>query len=222
MASRGNDIYWGTVRFLLQQSAIFKSDFNFYLRPNDNQPAWESLFLDASKTDIEYVMCVDSDVEPHPETPMRLIGRIKAYDNIDIITAPVWMYHPGSADIHLNIHFEEDLNDRVRVPRSGDVEEIVSTSFSACLFRRELLDSFITRGEAFIRPSELVPRLYRGHPSDVVFFQKARAMGHKIWVDWDCEPGAHHKYVRLDNKCLRSFHWKSNSEIKQVEAVCGA
>jgi hypothetical protein len=195
--TRGNDIYWRMMLFTLEQSNIFKK-LSVCAAISLYGPSAEAMFEEAVKSNADYALIIDTDVGPRPDTVVRMIEREK-----DIVTCPTYMYNAADGQIHFNVHY--DGRKRVFVPREGGIEKVENTSWACVLVHRRVLEMFGQTNEKYTEWSPMLPESMKHrerYPPDSIFFEKARAFGFEIWVDWDLEIATHHKYVELSpNVC---------------------
>lgn len=199
MHTRGNDLYWRTVLYVIAQTFIFKR-ISLAFSVSTWTVATKKLFDHFLNTKAEFLQLIDSDVCPPEETTAKL-----ASHDADIVTAPVWMYEPNNNNIHLNV--TKDIDHDVRMYEAGDggLEEIENASFSAMLIRRNVLQGFVDAGESYAEWSPLIGDHIKPHTHDLVFCQKARALGFKLYVDWDIKPATHHKHVEVCDETLEQY-----------------
>ena len=197
--TRGNDLYWRTVLYVIAQTFVFKR-ISLAFSVSTWTVATDDLFNHFLKTGAEFLQLIDADVCPPDTTTASLVAR-----DVDIVTAPVWMYEPQNNNIHLNVARDIDHDVRLYKPADGGLEEIENASFSAMLIRRNVIQSFVDAGESFSKWSPIVGDHIKPHTHDLVFCQKARALGHKLYVDWDIKPATHHKHVAVCEETLEQY-----------------
>lgn len=209
---RGNDIYWQMCNFLLTQCNIFKY-LSIYTSISMWGPGAEQLFDMICSSPIDGVMLLDSDVAPTIETPVRLIERDK-----DIVSCPTWMCDGGNTKtpIHLNVHYNGNFK-RVTIPRSGGLEEISNTSWACVYIKKRVLEMFKQANETFTKWSPMLSEDLQNLPPDSMFFEKCKAFGFQVWMDWDCEFATHHKYVPLNSNTLETFLMQRIYELDDHE-----
>jgi hypothetical protein len=198
--TRGNDLYWKTVLWLLNQSNIFQ-DFSILASVSLWGPGAEQLFEQVTKMACDGVLVVDSDVAPANATLLRLIESGK-----DIVTCPVWMYDGATHDVHLNCHYD-DRRQRVYQPKQPIVglEKVWASSWGCVWIRKRVLEMFVQAKETFSKWSPILPKELDSIPPDTIFYAKAHALGFDVWMDWSCEFATHHKLVALDSPTLEVF-----------------
>jgi hypothetical protein len=196
--TRGNDLYWKMVNFLLQQTNIFRR-LSTFTSMSLWGPGAEALFTTLAKYPSDYICILDTDVGPRIDTVVRMIERDK-----DIVSCPTWMYDGSNQDIHLNVHYDDAMT-RVKSPRQGGMEKVNSTSWACVCISHRVLQAFAQAGEEFTKWSPLLLEDHKNLPPDTIFYQKAKMLGFDVWVDWDLEFATHHKYVALDAPTLETF-----------------
>ena len=197
--TRGNDIYFRTLFFLLNQMNVFKN-LSVTAVAKLWGPGSERLFETLAKGPFDYVMLLDSDVAPRDDTLVRMILRDK-----DIVSCPTWMCDMSARPhIHLNVHYDEERR-RVVVPKQGGLERIHSTSWACVLMKKRVLEMFLQTGELFTQWSDLIDERFKSLEPDNMFFEKCHAFGFEVYMDWDLEFAVHHKYVALSAPVLEEF-----------------
>lgn len=196
--TRGNDIYYGLLHFLIQQTNIFRN-MGMTCSVSMWGPGAENLFQNLAKSTCDYVFVCDSDVAPTVDSVVRCIERGK-----DIVSVPTFMYDGANQDIHLNVHYDNTYR-RVKNPKPGGLEKVYATSWAAVLISKRVLEMFVQLGEKFTAWSPLLPESEKELPPDTLFYRKAAAMGFDIWVDWDLEFATHHKFVALNSPTIERY-----------------
>jgi hypothetical protein len=212
--TRGNDIYWKMMNFVLEQTNIFKH-LSIFTSISLWGPGAESLFSNLANYPCDYVVLIDTDVAPTTETIVRMIERDK-----DIVSCPAWMYDGGSEGDGLHINYHRDASyQRIQVPRDGGLEKIWNTSWACCLLNHRVLETFAQTNEGYTKWSPLIEKKWENLPPDSLFFEKARALGFDVWMDWDCEFATHHKYVSLNAPTLETFTKKRIFGMTEDERI---
>ena len=197
--TRGNDIFFRTVFFLLNQMNVFKN-LSVMAVAKLWGPGSEQLFEAMAKGPYDYLLFLDSDVAPRDDTLVRMILRDK-----DIVSCPTWMCDMGARPhIHLNLHYGPDRK-RVVVPKEGGLERVHSTSWACVGMKKRVLEMFLQTGESFTKWSELIDEKFKNLEPDNKFFEKCHAFGFEVYMDWDLEFAVHHKYVALSAPVLEEF-----------------
>lgn len=207
--TRGDDIFWGQVTFLLRQFAIFRNASLFY-GVNGHVCAIEEMLLRLTKRGWDYAWFMDADVGPDALTTLKLISRQK-----DVVHAPVWMYDPAQNDIHLNYHVERDgdMFERSHSPaQKKGLEKIVSGSMASVLISRKVVDAFAENNEPFTRWTSFLPKDLEGMPADVIFWAKVAAFGFEQYMDWDVKFAVHHRLIELCPESMEYFYYKRAHE----------
>lgn len=210
--TRGNDIYWAFMNFLVMQTNIFKN-ISMFVSQSMWGPGAENLFKELSKYSCDYIVLMDTDVEPKIETVVRMIERDK-----DIVSCPTWMYDGVQQDIHLNCHVDGTM-DRCYVPQQGGLQKVFNTSWACVLISHRVLETFAQTKEDFIKWSPLVDEKFKPVAPDSMFFLKAQALGFDVYMDWDCEFATHHKYVSLNAPTTETFLKRRLYGIAEDERV---
>lgn len=195
MATRGSDIYYKVVDWLLAYTQNRPSDWDLKvmlcMSPYSAAEGQEKLFVDALNNGSDYLFIMDSDVCP----PIGCIEHMIS-DDKDVVIAPVWSYDSGQFDIHLMVCKEPTL--KIRTYKMGvGIEEICGGGFGSVLIKRHVLQEFANRREPFMMRSNLLGIEQFDLMPDNIFFSKCRKLGFKIWVDWDIKPTYHYRYVEL-------------------------
>ena len=198
--TRGNDIFYRTLTYLLQQKDAFKN-MCLVAAINMWRASCELMLKMVVQTPGEFCHILDTDVAPHRETTIRLVGH-----NVDIVASPVWFYDGGTNSIHLNFHQDDRcLREHTPMPPEAGLKKIFSTSFGSVLIKRRVLDTFLQAKEAFTEWSGLIDKKFESAAPDTIFFAKANALGFDVFIDWGCEVGTHHKYVSLNSPTIETF-----------------
>lgn len=206
--TRGNDIYWRLVAFLIQQYHTWPEIRVLFGRCSFQNPGM-SMLKYIEDRDYDYAFFVDADVGPSWDVILHLMVRDKP-----IITAPVYMFEPNAIDIHFNVHYNHQLGP-VHEKGKG-VEKIYSSSFASLLIKREVLDAFKANGEAYTEWSPLLEADLKEYPPDVQFFAKCQRLGFDAFVDWDFTPCVHHKYVELSDQSLDMFTLRKADYVREL------
>ncbi len=197
--TRGNDIYFRTVFFLLNQLNVFKN-LSVMAVAKLWGPGSEQLFKAMAEGPFDYLLFLDSDVAPRDDTLVRMILRDK-----DIVSCPVWMCDMGAKPhIHLNLHYGPDRQ-RVVTPKQEGLERVHSTSWACVGMKKRVLEMFLQTGESFTQWSDLIDERFKNLEPDNMFFEKCNALGFEVYMDWDLEFAIHHKYVGLSAPVLEEF-----------------
>ena len=213
--TRGNDLYWRLVVYLLEQKAAFsKMSLGFAI--NGWQASTEDLFQHIISSDAEYIQWIDADIGPASGTTQQLVER-----DVDIITAPVWMYDPKTNDIHLNVLSDFKRESRMYRPKRSGIEQVAQCSFSMLLISRNVIDAFRRAGESFCKWSPFIHKSWQVMPPDVIFCRKAQKLGLKIFVDWEVKPAEHHKYVSLSENTVEQFFVNRIKDIDELKGHTG-
>lgn len=200
MMTRGNDIYYKTLLYLLQQKDAFKHMGAVLVAKMLAAPA-ELMFTMMLQAPGEYYHVLDSDVAPATHTTLQLLAH-----NMDIVVSPLYMYDGCSNSLHLNVHYTDDCfrEQTPKLPEEG-LERIFSSSFGSLLIKRRVLEMFKQSGESFTGWSSIIDEKFKDAPQDITFFAKARALGFDAYIDWSCEVGTHHKYVELNPAVVETY-----------------
>ena len=192
--TRGNDIYWGQVQFLISQFKIFENAALFY-GVSGHKCAIEHMLERLTTRPFDYVYFMDADIGPLPLTTLKLLSR-----EVDVVQSPVWMYDPDQNDIHLNYHPVRDgeVLWRHHAPKDNEgLKPIVSGSMASVLISKKVLDAFKNAGESFTTWTPFLDEKLSDMPADVVFWAKVCKFGFKLYIDWDVEFATHHRLVEL-------------------------
>lgn len=211
--TRGDDIYWGQVTFLLRQFAIFRNASLFY-GVNGHVCAIENMLQGLTKRGFDYAWFMDADIGPDTLTPLRLIARQK-----DVVHAPVWMYDPNQNDIHLNSHTERDgelLPRKHIAPQHGGIQKIVSASMASCLISRPVIQAFADNDEPFTRWTPFLSKDFKNMPADVIFWAKVEKFGFEQYIDWDAGYSVHHRLVELCPDSMEYFSYARAIEFEKT------
>jgi len=197
--TRGNDIYYKLMLFCCAESRKGHDIISFPC--NGGAAISQTKLFDAVLIGgYDGMFLIDSDVCPPDNALDVLIGH-----RLDIISVPTLM--TSGKDVHWNYHMDPDSR-RIYSPRQNSgITEVVFTSFASVLIGAQVLREFKRRGESWFGMSDLVPaHLHDGIVSngltDHAFFNKARAMGFKIFMNWNLRNAVHHKYMALDDQCF--------------------
>lgn len=199
--TRGNDIYHGFVTYLVRQCRIFPK-FSLALVQNSWRPATEELFQLALESRCEYIHILDTDIELEYDTTARLMAR-----DLDVVASPLYFYDPASNDIHLNVHYTDELA-REYTPRmpDGGVEEVYATAFGSVLIKHRVLETFAQANESFCTWTDFLDPKFKNCSPDTIFFLKCREFGFKVHMDWSIPIGSHHKYCRFNSTMAEKFY----------------
>ena len=201
--TRGRDIYYNTVKFLLAQVTSVSHKVNVIFSRCNVSAEWaqRELFEFMSRSDYDYFLYLDSDVGPQKNTLVRLMSADK-----DIISAPVWFYDAKNYDIHLGIQMGLDTNDRLYKANGREGLQKVGFPGLACtLFKKRVFTRFKDVGEEFFSWSPLIDEKYRSHTTDNILYEKARKLGFDLWVDWDIKDTMHCRDVEMSTNTLENF-----------------
>lgn len=205
--TRGNDLYWRLAVYLLAQKDRFE-EMTLGFAINGWQAASEELFKHIVTCPTDFVQWLDADIGPAHDTTARLVRR-----NVDIITAPVWMYDPKNNDIHLNVLPSFGDESRLRRPKRNGIERMEQCSFAALLLRRNVIQTFADANEPFCTWTSFLDESWKVYPPDVIFCRKAQKLGFEIYVDWEIPPAEHHKHVALGEDTIEQFFVNRVKEI---------
>lgn len=198
IATRGNDLYVGLVRFLAEQVRRHDARLVFGECSWSAQFAWQYAADQLMPMDFDLCLMVDADVAP----PMDALEKLSAV-NRDIVSAPVW--HWSSGDLHLNLHFN-NLHIREHAARTSGIDEIIATSFACVMVSRKVFDAFAARGEKLFFPSALISGAdTHGGIPDHIFWSKAKVLGFKMWMCWDVHGATHYRPVALNDNNIRQI-----------------
>jgi hypothetical protein len=198
--TRGNDIYFRLVTYLLQQHHAFV-DMNVVTAASLWKPACSFLFEMVLETRFDFCHLMDSDVAPRKDTTARLMT-----NDLDIVSCPVWFYDGGTNSIHLNYHMDgRCLREYSPQPPEVGLQKVFATSFGCVLIKRRVLETFKQAGEDFTEWSELLPEEFKPAAPDTIFFAKCNALGFDVYMDWRCEFATHHKFVELNARTVETF-----------------
>jgi len=199
--TRGNDIYYKLVMYLLQQKEAFKNMGLVTAAKMWGGGACELLFNIAVQTEAAFFHILDSDVAPQRDTTLRLMSH-----DLDVVASPLWFYDGCMNSIHLNVHYDNRcLREQTPKPPTEGVEKVFATSFGSVLIKRRVLDMFKQSEESFVEYSSLIDESFKGAPPDTIFFAKVNALGFDVHIDWGCEVGTHHKFVELNSPTIETF-----------------
>ena len=206
--TRGIDIYWKLVTFILQQYQTWPE-----LQLLFSRSTWQAgilpMFRYLENKDYDYAFFVDADVGPQWDTILQLLSHDKP-----MVSAPVYMFETNSLDLHFNVHRDEKFE---HIHHQGEgLEKIHSTSFASLLMHKSVLEKFRESGEAYTEWSPIVPEYLKTCPSDIQFFSKCAHFGIDLFVDWDCTMSVHHKYVELSTNSLDMFALRKADEIRET------
>lgn len=194
LTSRGNDIYYGTMLFLMKQMMTLNNP-KLFVSVSSHAVEQEDLFEACKGESFDYIYILDSDVEPHRDTLVTLLS-----SELDFVGSPVWIYTPSEQLMSLNATVPYG---RVFEPKESGVEEVDAIS-SSLIISKKVFDAFETAGEKFTKWSPLIKNVEESVTADQVLCAKAQALGFKVHVSWDCKPAAHHKYVCIEQKLLET------------------
>jgi hypothetical protein len=196
--TRGNDIYYKLMLFCCAESRkgrdVLSSPCNSGAAVSQGR-----VFDQVLEGGYDAMFLIDSDVCP-PDDALDVLLAHK----LDIVSVPTLM--TSGKDVHWNYHADA-ANTRIYASRQHTgLGEVMFTSFASVLIGAQVLREFRNRGESWFGMSPLVPQhLQAGIVSngltDHAFFNKARAMGFKIFMDFNLRNGVHHKYMVLDDQC---------------------
>jgi hypothetical protein len=198
MATRGNDLYIGTVSFLLNELSV--GNTGFFVAVGDSASGnQEACFKAMVREGADWNFICDADVG----LSVGLIGRLMRHDK-DMVVSPVVMYlrhQPGS--IHYNACGDDKLETRTFL-RGRGLQRIVTSSFASLLIKMRVLEEFIKRGESFVKWSSLLGEEMKIQNSDSIFFLKAAKMGFELWMDWEEADSVHSRIIDLTPNLMES------------------
>ncbi len=189
--TRGNDLYFGLVQFMLEQVRRHNVEVIFGECSWSAVRAQEILLGQLQKRDYDFVLMVDADVAP----PMDALDKLLAL-NLDIVGIPVWM--ASEEDVHINMHRFDSGMARIRTIQRSGVEAVLHVSFACILIRKNVFDRFAQHNESPFHPSALAGGAGGGVP-DLTFNYKAQALGFTTHICWDVQGTIHYRPVRLSN-----------------------
>jgi len=203
IATRGCDMYYKLAGWLLNQQLKDGIQLEVVFAQSNASASYSQnlLFKKAVEGTWDYLLMLDSDICP----PVDAVERMIAADK-DMVKAPVWHFCPHLREIHIDITKVGDKSRRTMcdAPTQG-LERILTTSFSCLLIKRFVLEGFVAMGEDFTTWSPMLPENRNGLQSDVIFFAKAKELGHELWVDWSIKDTIHYKHVELSNHSLDKY-----------------
>lgn len=198
--TRGNDIYYRLVTYLLHQKHVFKN-MNLVSAVNMWRPSLELMFHISHRTDPDFLQILDSDIAPRKDTTAFLMQR-----DVDIVGCPIWFYDGGTNSIHLNYHTDDKcLREFTPKPPDVGLEKVFATSFGCVVIKRRVLDMFMQTDESFTEWSDMLDPKFKIMAPDTIFFAKCNAFGFDVFLDWGCEFATHHKYVALNAPTVEAF-----------------
>jgi hypothetical protein len=145
----------------------------------DVASARNHLVDDFLKTSLKYVLFLDSDMLPPPDTGLRMLCAAEQR-NLDVLAAPYCKRGPPY-EVTAVLKTDGKADALVETPVSG-VHEILSTGFGCVLVHRRVIEKMT--GPHFEYPE--------GRPhekEDTYFCQKAIAAGFRLWADFSLEVG---------------------------------
>jgi hypothetical protein len=186
--SRGNDLYYQLPRYILHQERIF-GGIGVVVGVSLWGPATEKLFSDVARAEWDFMHILDSDVCPDDNTTNVLVS-----NDLDICASPVFMYDPGTNDVHLNMVRALGTNEREYAPGKG-IEKMFASSFASVVIKKRVFDAFMMAGEKFCSTSPLIEDFpnHETFAPDTVFYCKAARLGFEAFMDWTVPFGTHHK-----------------------------
>lgn len=184
--------------FVMSQFAFFK-DVYLVVGVQPWSVNTEQIFMKAKSQNPDYLYVNDADVAPPNDAILTLMR-----DELDIVVSPVWMYTPTSNCLHLNVS-RNGTSEILRMPGKYGVEPIRAASMCSMLISRHVLDAFEKAGEMYTVWSPLIDEGLRSVSPDVVFCEKAQALGFKIYVNWDIKDTVHHKYVDISESTVNEI-----------------
>ena len=202
LATRGSDLYYKLIEFILAQTKKYDIEVTFDVCGYSAEISQRMMFLRLIDMKFDYCLLVDTDVAPPLNTLDKLLAAKK-----DIITAPVWHFDPWSQDVHLNVAKGEGPDGFIRQyeqPVSG-IEEVSTASYACVLFSRKIFDRFRDTGESFVEWSPLIDQGYLGRPTDNILYAKVRKLGFPVFVDWSIKGAIHNRLVMLDDLTIENI-----------------
>jgi len=197
-------IHYRTVSFLLSCATAPNFELVSYLQEGHTSAAvgQERILQKLQHLDYDYVLMVDSDVAPPADALLKLLAVQR-----DIVVAPVWHFDINTEDIHLNIHYTQELDPENRIYKVKDsgVEKICSSSFAVMLLSREVFKRFREAGESYTTYTPFLPPYFEGRESDNIFFGKAYLLGLDAYVCWDVHDTVHCRAANLSTRIIEKL-----------------
>ena len=203
VVTRGADIHYKLVTYLITMvhNEHHNVGVSFVVSPESARKGQEQMFQTSVTKGYEYLLMIDSDVIPEPNTIHKLLAV-----GSDIAVAPVWHYSTYLKQIHLDVQKYGKPENFLFNAGTG-IERIRSASFGCMLIKTSVLTKFVKARERFTYYSPFIFKKYENHPSDSVFFAKCRKFKVVMKVNWDVHT-EHFKRISL-----------STSNIKLMEEV---
>lgn len=198
MASRGYDVCPHAITFVNHVQKTHNAIFVSQICGFNAVPAQEGVFWRAHEQEADYLLIIDSDVIPNPDSLDILLACSK-----DIVVAPIWHYNNMNGQIFIDA--TKTLEERIVDIKEKGLEEIVSASFGCVLISKKLINTFFEKKEMFVYWSNLLPESAYPCSSDIIFFLKAKTLGFQPYVCWDAQGGEHYTRVHLSNRVLSKF-----------------
>lgn len=205
--SRGCDLVYSAPAYVLAQERHF-GEIQLLSALSVFGSNAEFLFEGLSELDTEFIHLIDADISPTLETTRALVSH-----DVDICSAPVWVYDEGRSSLHLNIA-EDCEKGWLSKPRKG-LEQIFGATFSNLVIKKRVIDAFTLHSESFTEKTELV-KDFLYDSTEGIFFMKAKRLGFKCYVDWDLSPCTHNRYALMDAPDLSLLVNKNGKEPHQV------
>lgn len=207
--TRGNDIYYRFVMYIMQQKEAFR-----HMGLVAASHMWGGkpglLFDICINVAGEFYHILDPDIAPECGTTLRLMRH-----DLDIVASPLWYYDGCSNSIHLNLHYDKRCIREYtpKVPEEG-LEQIFATSFGSVVIKRRVLEVFSQAKEEFCIWSSLIDEEFKAASPENIFFAKANALGFDVFMDWGCEVGTHNRFVELNSPTIETFVAQRHFDLK--------
>ncbi len=191
ITTRGTDLNIALVLYLLRLTQTYPKVYLIFLRSRlcafEAQFTLHKYMLSDEGKKYDYALMIDSDIIPHARTLEMLYQPQK-----DICVAPAWHGDIDHGDVHLNIHPKS--SGKRLMTRGKGVKEIVHCSMASALIHRSVYDSF---SDEPLYSQLNQPFHLHTAPTDILFTNKVRRKGFKIWVNWDIDKVGHYQKVLL-------------------------
>ena len=196
IASRGRDIHFklpAYIHYMLNRKD-YKCDLWVSMCPYGADIAQNELFQKAMDEDYDYLLNIDSDVIPQPDTLDKLLAV-----GDGVVSAPIWHYDYERCYLHLNVVL---AHGRTHIEKSFGAEEIKGSSFGCLLVSKKVLDKFKALKESPVFWSPMLDKGMLRTTSDCILFAKLKKLGVRAYVCWNAKGISHLQTFDLSSSTL--------------------
>lgn len=204
--TRGADIHFKTYEFLTH-TAFNVRDAHLMIAhsPYTAAEGQEKLFQQFADGGYDHLLVVDADVVPPLDAYQRMVKHEK-----EIVIAPVWYYDNETNEVFYGAfrkwsdNHQEELSERIKVPRNTGLERIVSGGFGCMLVAKSVAQMFRNIGEPFVKWSKLLPEYMKERASDNIFWARCTRTNVKAYIDWSIKT-IHYRTVGLSDHMINEL-----------------